>query len=492
MPAETEVQPDAETPAASDQERAEETGGYRPGEVLTFLGFLALMCVSFVFRLRSVIISDMDEGTYVYAGQLIERGLVPYRDFMLAHPPLIAVLVAGWCHAFGCELMSVRLAYIALILLSTIPLYALVRRVSSSRSAALLTIVSYTSGMLLVANMGRTVRLEPLMNAFVIGAFACRFLRPRSPAWMSVMGALFACGLLVKVIAIVPAGLLLLTDLLWVRPWRDTLRRWLAAAAGAVPVLLPALLWCLKQPRFVEDVFLGQVNRPRIDVLLRCHYLAQNIARYPPILVGLVAALIYAATARDARVRSLAWVAVGSTLILVFGFRTFFNYYIVQALPWIACCLAIALNTFAERALGKRWFSISTALAAVWGVLLPLGYAEAYHRTGSFHVAGPLRILPFLRGGEGYMYSMYAGFGVWTGRSQYPWYYQADSLVPRINGWIGDRDFVKVFSGSTALVLFPGELDDFPLASEYVQANFTRAYRDADWSLWLRPTPRSP
>src|SRR5579884_1844013 len=139
-------------------------------EVLTLATMLGAMFTILQVHLSSVIISDMDEGTYVYAGHLMARGLVPYTDFMLAHPPLIAFLVAGWTRLFGVALMPLRLGYIAFVLASTLPLYALARHLAS-KHAGLLAVVSYTSAMLLVANMGRTVRLEPVMNAFVMAAF---------------------------------------------------------------------------------------------------------------------------------------------------------------------------------------------------------------------------------------------------------------------------------------------------------------------------------
>lgn len=331
------------------------------------------------------------------------------------------------------------------------------------------------------------------MNAFVIAGFGCRFLRPRSTAWMGMMGALFVAACFVKVIAVIPASLLLFGDVLWDRPIQPMIRRWLAAAAGAFLVLLPSIVWCSRQPRFFQDVVLGQVNRPRLGLGLRFQYLAQNIARDPPIVLGLLAALIFIVKARDARLRILGLTALGSTTILLFAFKTFFNYYIVQALPWIACCFAIAVDAAAAPHLGARWRVGSGALVVLLGLVLPLAYAEVYYRKGAYHVAGPRNIMPMLAGGDGFLYSMYPAFGLWTGRSIYPWYYRADSLVPRINNWIGDKDFIDVFSGSSALVLETHELDTYPGANDYVARNFVRRYRDADWSLWVRTgTTESP
>ena len=119
------------------------------------------MLLAFQWRLSSVIISDMDEGTYLYAGQLMAQGLVPYRDFLLAHPPMIAWFSAAWSSLFGTSIMPIRFAYLAVVLASTAPLYALMRSVTRSQIAALLAMASCGAGMLLLANMGRTVGSSP-------------------------------------------------------------------------------------------------------------------------------------------------------------------------------------------------------------------------------------------------------------------------------------------------------------------------------------------
>jgi hypothetical protein len=450
------------------------------------LAMLLAVFAAFQLHLGSVIISDMDEGTYVYAGQMIARGLVPYRDFLLAHPPLIALLAAGSSQLFGPDLMSVRAAYLLIVLASTIPLFLLLRSLQVTRPAALLALVTYTSGMLIVANMGRTVRLEPFANVFVIGAVALRMLRPRSTVAAFAMGALIGGSIFVKAVAIVPLAMLGLADVLWDRPWRGWVKRWLIAACGMALVAAPAAIWCLSQPHFVRDVLLGQVLRPRLDLASRLTFLSQNLVRFPPILIGLIAGAYFVFRARDPRIRTLGLIAFGGSVTVFFAFKTFFNYYIVQTLPWIACCFALACE-----AIASRWFErfrqpLLYAAVIILGAAAPLAYAEAYVRKGSFHVTGPQQIIRELRGDEGCLYSMYPAFGLWSGRRMCPWYYEADSLVPRINNWIGDRDFVRVFEGASALILYTAELKDYPRAEQYVQSHFRRTYADADWTLWER------
>jgi hypothetical protein len=455
-------------------------------ERLALLGVLLVIFAAFLYRLDSVIISDMDEGTYLYAGKLLAQGELPYRDFLLAHPPAIVLLTGGWERLFGSEIMPARIAYLVVILVSTVPLYAITRTLARSALVALVSVATYTAGMILLANMGRTIRLEPVMNAFVIGAFACYVYRPNSQRARGLVGALLAIAILVKLVAIIPAALLLLGDLLWVRPERRFVRMWAVAACGAAVILIPAAALLLSQPGFVDDVLRSQLDRPGLPLQTRLYYLWQDCVRYPLIPAALVAAAWFLRRARDPRARVISLVALGGTLALVSLFRTFFGYYLVQILPWMAVVFALAVGLTVEW-LGRRW----SRVVLVAGTLLlagavPLLYSEVYYRKAHDHVSSPAQIIPELRTGRGYLYTMYPSFALWSGRELYPWYFAADSLVARLTNRIGDEDFVRVFSGCEALVLWPDELVAYPAAQAYVESHFRIAYQDSYYTLWTR------
>jgi hypothetical protein len=435
-------------------------------------------------RLGAVVIPNMDEGTYFHAGRLIERGLVPYRDFMVAHPPLLPWLCAALVRWVGDDLLASRRIYTLLVLLGDVPLYLLARRLTRSTVASLLAVATYAVGLLFIANMGRTLLLEPLMNALAVGGAACVLLRRGRVGAGVLGGALLAASGLVKLVAVLPALLLLAGDLLFDRR-RETIRSWAAACAGGALVLAPALAWCLAQPNFLRDVLLGHVGRPPLEMSVRLGYVLQDCVRFPPIPIALAAAPVLIARSRDALLRTVALTALGTSVILVVAFRSFLTYYICQALPWLALVFAYVVQRAAERLAPRR----APALLGA-GVLLaasaPVAYAEVYHRRAASHVAGPLRVAAELQRASGPVYSMFPGFALWARREPYDWYWQADSLVPRMNGWIGDDDFARAFERCGALVLFSGELDEWPRARAVVEAQFVNAYRDGSWALWVR------
>jgi 4-amino-4-deoxy-L-arabinose transferase-like glycosyltransferase len=460
-------------------------------ETIMVVAFLGLALLAYGYRLGSVIVPDMDEGTYLLAGRLVAGGAVPYRDFMLTHPPAIAYLIASWISFAGPSIVAARIANAVLVLVSTIPLYLLARSLTRSRAGGLLALGSYVVGMLLLANMGRTIRLEPIMNAALIaGTYA--YLRPRPTArWTVIAGALFAIATMVKLVAVVPVLSLLVTDVLWRRD--GLLRRWATLAAAAAAALIPIAAVLVAQPRFLDDVLFAQLDRPGLPLLVRVSYLAQDLIRDPLLGLGLVASGVFVVRASDVRLRALSLVALVSTACLTLAFRTFFGYYLVQVLPWLSISIAAGLVGVARatRPPLRRWSMPAIAVGALsLATAVPLAYEEYYDRTAHDHVSSAKEILAGLRDGAGPVYSMYPSFPLWSGRQACGTYYVADSLIPRITGRIGDDDFVSLFSSCSALVLWPGELDGYLKANAYVRENFALRIANGDYALWVRRSSR--
>jgi hypothetical protein len=151
---------------------------------------------------------------------------------------------------------------------------------------------------------------------------------------------------------------------------------------------------------------------------------------------------------------------------------------------------AVAIYPIVQRVVGRWTPTLVGAGALVLAIAIPALYGEVYYRTAHDHVSSPSQIVSILRDGNGYVYSMYPAFALWSGREPYPWHYATDSMIARISGRLGDDDFVQVFSGSQALVLWPNELATYERARAYVDRHFTIAYTDAYYTLWVRSDAR--
>ncbi|MBN1485571.1 MAG: glycosyltransferase family 39 protein [Chloroflexia bacterium] len=255
------------------------------------LGLLAAVLVAgWLLRARfllpladgSLPISHYDEMVYLEAALLWQRGLQPYLDFFLAHPPGILYVLgpavwAGQAWGGAALLEAGRWLQFILSLLSVLLLY-LVGREVGGRGGGLLA-------ALVLALDVEVVQVAPLETAANLAALAALGLylaglkaegRPLRWLFVFAAGVLAALGALTKVPALVVLLLLgLLALLAW--EWGDLLVGGLGAAVAALgllaPLALPAPL------AFLRQVVGFQMLRPQETLYGRNHL--ARMADYP-------------------------------------------------------------------------------------------------------------------------------------------------------------------------------------------------------------------
>ena len=455
---------------------------------LPLIASLLLVFVTYLWRLSTIVVADpQDEGTYLYAAKLINEGAVIHRDLMLAHPPVLVYLLAGIQRLVGDGVLACRVAYSALVVLSSAPLFVIGRRLGGSITAGALCLFAYTTGLIFIANEGRTIKLDPIMNAFLIAAAACLVLAPRRFGPRVLCGVFFAAALLVKLIAAIPIAMLAIGVLIAERRERGWFVRMLAIALGAALVLIPAGAWLLQQPRFLDDILFSQLGRAPFPFVARLANLMQVTVRYPVIALGIGAAAWMIVRPRDAASRTLALAALGTVVVMVAFVKVFMPAHIVTALPWIALCFGLTAVSVSERVPALRLQRLMPVAALLLGLLGGL-YAEIYYRVATGHSETPARMLAVLARGQGEIYSMNPIFAMWSRRPLRAWYYQVDSYLARPKR-VDDRTFMEVMSTAQALILFPGEFHEQPMTKDYVRRHFKVAIADQSNELWLRVQP---
>lgn len=445
-------------------------------------GRLALLLVAVgltsLWRLDALLVPDMDEGIYVYAGKLIAEGARPYRDFLFAHPPLVPYVAALAWLAGGGSLAFTRWVAIAVTLGSCVPLYLLARRLAASASAGYLAVCTYLIGLVWIANLGRTIRLEPFQNALLIGGAAAWILgtRRRSGA---LAGLLLASAVAAKLTSVVPIACLACAELAWPAGGRADGGRRRALLLGAGLLLVPGAAWCLSQDGFVEWVLRAQGDRPREALPGRGRTLLDAAVRFPLLVPGFLVAGWQLASS-DPRRRTLAVTAVGSGLAAVLLFHTFFRHYLALALPW----MAILLGAWGAELAGgraRRWL-VPTAVAAA--LASPMVFTELSIRRAPEHSTGAATLLPFLRSGHGYLLTSAPDFALVSGRTLLPWYFIVDNYLGRVTGRLGDAAFASAVSRSGTVVLYRGEVDQLPLTRAVLAERFRPLPVDPHWEAW--------
>lgn len=445
------------------------------GILLAVLGALG---AASLWRLDEMIVPDMDEGVYVYAGKLISEGSRPYRDFMFAHPPLVPYVTSlAWILGGG-SLAFTRWFAIVVTLASCIPLYLLARRIAASAAAGLLAVCIYLVGLVWIAHLGRTIRLEPIQNALLLGGAAAWMLGTRLRSAF-LAGFLLAAAVSTKLTSVVPVGLLAVSELAWPSGGRADGGRRRTLALGATLLLGPLGAWCFAQDGFFHWVFHAQADRPRETLANRSAAFFLALARFPPLLPGFVYAA-WQVRAPDARRRTLAFVALGSGVAAVLLFQTFFRHYLALALPWLAILMG-AWGASLQEGRPPRWLVPAVVVAAL---LSPIGFTELSLRRAPEHSSGAATVLPHLRDGRGYLLTSAPDFALVSGRTLLPWYFTVDNYLGRVTGRLSDAEFASAVSRAGTVVLYRGEAGRLPLTRALLAEKFRQLPVDPHWEAW--------
>lgn len=203
-----------------------------------------------------------DEGVYFGASTGFVSGLMPYRDFVLVHPPGVLIALtpfAALSHLVG-DANGWAIARIGVMLLGSLTAVLVcltARRINSVAgiAAGLLYAVWWPA-----VHVERTTMLEAFVLAAIAGAlWAVRDSDERWPR-LVLAGALLGYATGTKLWGAVPL-IVLVVWLLVARRWRAALTLLASGAVSAALVILPFFL--IAPSRMFDLVVLGQLGRGR-------------------------------------------------------------------------------------------------------------------------------------------------------------------------------------------------------------------------------------
>ena len=311
-----------------------------------------------------------DDGVYYSASDALLSGRLPYRDYVLLHPPGITLVLAPfaalWRIAGDSEGMATaRLAFMLVGALSAVLVWRIAGRVSPR--AGLVAGLFYAVWQP-AAYAERTTLLEPLVNLGLLGALA--LLGPGAARRLVAAGVVLGLAVAVKAWAVLPF-LVLTLWLLRRAGWRATLSYVGAGAAAAAVVCLPFL--ALAGPRMLRMVVFDQLGRPNnavttVDRLASIEALqispAPMSARLALIAVLLAGAAAVAVAALGwRRPATRVWAALlAVAVLLLLTSPSYFGHYGTFAAPALALVVGAGTDTVLS------WLAVR---AVVVGPLVP-------------------------------------------------------------------------------------------------------------------------
>ena len=363
-----------------------------------------------------------DEGVYAGTSQLILQGVVPYRDYFFAHPPVAAVAYApAMAYHFTewgspTSFMMGRYLSVAYSLLTLVLLYFIAVRLVGVWGGIVAGLLWALDGR--VVEINRKIMLEGPMVLFSCAALLLYLWvrpylagdksadNPRRPILVLVTAGVFGALSALTKIAGVACLVAMLVDMMWLwfegrkritgeeteggKPSAIALRSQLAALLGgalAAGLVVVAPFIVAAPERFARDVFFFQLLRPSDGLSEIAERIADLSANFSNALTLVLAALGFLALSS----RSWRFGATGmwrvivlwtffSLLLFTYSRSFYAHYYIQLAAP--LCLLAVgvtllpgmlgaAMREDSRRMLRRRL--AAGALALLFGlVLLPL------------------------------------------------------------------------------------------------------------------------
>ena len=347
---------------------------------------LVLFVVAFGVRLIPLLdgagwypVDNYDPSVYYAAAVGLFDGRMPYRDFLLLHPPGLLLFLQPFA-AVGAIVgdpaanLIARVAFMVLGSFTVVLIYRLL--LPRGLAPALLGAGFYLS-YFPALYVERTTRLEGLASALVViglVALAPVVKRGQLTWWRAaIAGALFGLGVTVKIWGIV----LVAAVVVWLLV-ADRLRTGAAAAGGAAVAMAAVLVpFQIAAPQMWNMIALDQLGRPRSELTIMDRLLALvglgELRFTPPpdwVIWALGAAVVvfaaFALTDRMGRFFVLLFVTALATLLM--GPSWYSHYPEFGAVP-----LALVLGTGLAQMLRAARPGVRSAVAAATAVLVAAG-----------------------------------------------------------------------------------------------------------------------
>ncbi len=342
-----------------------------------------MLLAAFVPRLGLVLHSGglggvygYDAGVYYTAADAIAHGRLPYRDFVLVHPPGIALALTPFA-ALGqvigdhAGFMTATVAWMLLGSVNAVLVVRVAERMGLDRRASVVGGLCYALWMGSV-NSEFLIRLEPLGNFFMLAGLLAYFTASRTGGRTAAMlcGMGFGAAACVKIWWVVPLVVMLAWHLC------STRRARLSAVVVGAAVTLLAIdgPFFLAAPRQMWSmIVLDQLGRARAGTLgLRLSSMsglnafALGLSRSATLAVlasiALVFLIIAVLAARTPAGRLVVTLLLAQLVVLIAG-PPWFAFYADYAAPGLALSIAAAIG-YRLRAARKSETRHSVAMLA--------------------------------------------------------------------------------------------------------------------------------
>lgn len=254
--------------------------------VTEVIGIVVVLGVFFLLKLPSLgTIHAGDHGIYLYASEFFSQGIIPYKHFFFAHPPIQLIPSILLTLIFGPHLMLFNVLPVLASLISGVLIFLIVREASDrliALTACVLFLFSYSNLSTSIYYTGQNLALMLMLTGVLL------FVQKRECKAGLFFGIAFCTAVNALVGFVAAASVLALIN----RKRLIGLVGGFVASAGVIHLIT----WLVSGDAFIEQVYLFHLNKlPTVRVASRTEvfsFLAE--AHVALLLFTLIAVCIFA------------------------------------------------------------------------------------------------------------------------------------------------------------------------------------------------------
>ena len=324
----------------------------------SFLVFALLAIIFVIIEFKGLShIDPGDEHVYFYMGKLIANGYIPYKDFFLAHPPLLVLFPAILYKIIGFKLIIFKSIELIATILSALFIY-LIAKHKFNIIIVLTSVFLFFSSKLILFESTYYLGMGLTTLSFLIGIY-----------YALNKGSYFTAGSFMALSALTRLNSLILILVFAILLFMQNKRNSYRFSLGFLSLFITAnlLLVIIAGYSFIQSVYLFHLLKPGIEsfnISIFINFVRDNFFLATVFLLFLFA---------KKKEISLFLVLIASYLVFLLLSSRIFNFYLVLIIPFIAIVAAYSIHDVLER-YGKDTLIRHSVLA----VLLLLFIANTY------------------------------------------------------------------------------------------------------------------
>lgn len=413
-----------------------------------------------------------DEGVYLYAAKLLGQGLIPYKDFFLAHPPYLLYPTQAILFLTNFNLNFFHFIYMVWFFGTIFPLYSVLLKFTKSNLATILSIVLFSTFAELIQWDAHFFALRQASMPLLIFSLYFTFVQQKSKLAGLLLG-IFALSLVSNLLI----SLCLIIALYFSKPWSFKLKSFLVTFSLTS---ISGYLLIMLIPNGPTNVITYQMSRTLIPYATRLEwikiYLLAN--NWPILLLGLAGTI--------AASKKWLWLNVFnilSIITVIFIGPSFYPHYVTSLAVGFTLSSGVLISLFSHSLYQKILITAVVLTSIYLSSYNHLKYHLLDNKTPRF-----FQVVDLLKQMPEPIFTFEPIYGLYAKQDLTFHYFASDMRYFRVTGTnLADLEYLNILARSNTVLLEPFANSLLTQKSlQYIENNFVLTYQDNEHKIYIR------